>query len=285
MAGYGLRNVFWTVMAIMAFQLITLCSIVIFQVASGNVTGGDLAQMLFVLRGEKRYVTNIQEYRRYDEFVKNEEEFRAKLQAERGSAETRQQVDTASAAERERIKQETDAAAALLAQEKDKLAQLRSEIEKAKKEAALAQAALDENREKAALKAQAERTEKYRKALAGLDAATVGKVLAGVLHQTDGGPIEVARIMQEHLKPSFISEVLEEMAEGDRQLIVPVLENEYAGYPPEKVAAEWKKNQVPPIEAVEYLKQMTVAKAFAVLNNLEPAEKRKMEQLLLNSSR
>ncbi|MFH0911780.1 MAG: hypothetical protein V1918_09790 [Planctomycetota bacterium] len=163
--------------------------------------------------------------------------------------------------------------------EEEKIAALRREIETVKQTAEDAISALAVEKEKATTVALAEETARLQKTFANMDAGDIATDFNVLAAGREEGLAYVAELLK-LLKPTQASEILTEMTPELRQRIWPLLQNEYANLPPEKVAAEWKERGINPLQMKEYLRSMPPAQGLGVLRRLDRATREEVENLL-----
>jgi hypothetical protein len=118
-----------------------------------------------------------------------------------------------------------------------------------------------------------------------MDSANVAAFLDEVcLDPSQGGPTEAARIIREHLKADFAAEVLGEIPQAQRQKIIPLLENRFAGVPPAAVVKIFADNSLSPGEQVVYMMQMNPGQALGVYLRLPPNIQQQIAPQLLRGN-
>ncbi len=159
-----------------------------------------------------------------------------------------------------------------LADEKRLVEQVRVEVEAQKSQLADMRRALDDERRKNAIVDRDAATQKLRSTLSQMDAEDVAGYLTTVVRDpSQGGPTEAARMLREHLQADFGAEVLTEMPAPERQRVIPLVENQFAGVPPEAVVKIFQDQELSPGEQMVYLLQMNPQQALGVYLRL-PAE-------------
>lgn len=115
-----------------------------------------------------------------------------------------------------------------------------------------------------------------------MDAGDVATFLTAIVRDpSQGGPPEAARIIREHLKADYSAEVLGEMLPLDRQKILPLLENRFAGVPPDAVVKIFADQKLSPGEMLVYMLQMNPQQAFGVYMRLPPETQEQLGQRVL----
>ncbi len=267
------------VLGIMALNFLGLAALVGGQLAMGNLDKRDLLDVLFVLKGSKRYTMNVAEIEEYQKLKQQEVERRAKLDQEKGRGparplsaqafETRQQIQE----ENYRTLKEQ------LAEEQRRLAQSRDEIEKAKKDLAAERAKLEEYRRQQLKVAQSENMAKMQKTLANMDPADIAGYFQNLL-KTRGGNYEAARYLRDLVKPDLAAEILTESKPEVRQQILPLVENEYADLSAKQVVERLESEGRLPDEIAEVMWKMPAMQAFDVYFTLESKVRAQVARIL-----
>lgn len=265
-------TIFYMALSILGLSVISLGGLIGVQLYRGKITGTDLHSVMRVIGGTHRIVIPSEQFERFKEFSRDEAAARAELELNRGLPETR--VPAAMRARDAMAAQQNDLAMAnrQLAAEKQLVENLRSQVEAQKNQVAGLRRALDDERKKNALVEQDAATAKLRKTLSEMDAGDIGAFLTQIIRDpSQGGPPEAARIFREHLKADFSAEVLGEMPEPERQRVMPLLENRFAGVPPDAVAQIFADQKLSPGEQLVYMLQMNPQQALGVYLRLPPA--------------
>lgn len=265
-------TVFYMLLSILGLSVVSLGGLIGVQLYRGKITGTDLHSIMRLIGGTHRIVIPSDQYERFREFSKDEAAARAELELNRGLPETR--VPAAMRAREAMAAQQDDLVVAnrQLEAEKRMVENLRGQVDAQKIEVATLRRALDDERRKNALVDQDAATAKLRKTLSEMDAGDIGLFLSQIIRDpSQGGPPEAARIFREHLKGDFSAEVLGEMPEPDRQKVIPLLENRYAGVPPDVVARIFADEKISPGEQMVYLMHMNPQQALGVYLRLPPA--------------
>ncbi|MDR1613736.1 MAG: hypothetical protein LBT97_13280 [Planctomycetota bacterium] len=260
-----LSTAFYMTLSILGLSVISFLGLIGVQYFRGKINPRDLHSVLRVIGGTHRIIITSEQYERFVEFSKDEEAARRELDAKRGLPEMRvpavMRAQETEAAQRDNL----EALNRLLAAERQKVEQVRAEAEAQKLQADNLQRALDDEKEKNLIVGMDAATRKLRDTLAGMDAEDVAAFLTAiVLDPSQGGPVEAARIIRDHLQSDFSAEVLTEMPPQERQRVIPLLENRFAGVPPIAVAQIFLDNQLSPGEQLAYLRQMNPQQALGV---------------------
>ena len=266
-----LSSAMYLVLSIIGLSCVGFLALVGVQYARGMINLGDLRSMMRIIGGNYRVVIPSDQYERFVAFSKDEEAARAELEGNRGLPETRVpaalRAQAAEAAQRDNL----EVLNRLLAAEQQKVAEILSQVEAHKGAVAGLQRALDDERRKNAIVDADAATQKLRKTLSEMDAADIATFLSQVvLDPSQGGPAEAARIVRDHLKADFSAEVLAEMQPQERQRIIPLLENRFAGVPPEAVVKIFADDRMGPGEQLAYMMQMNTQQALGVYLRLPP---------------
>lgn len=245
------------------------------QVWRGKVAPDDLLDVLFVLRGDKRYAMNLKQIMEYRQLLEEKGEAEKKATEQEGEFETR--VTAAQAAKEAREIQEENYAVlqASLKKEQQKLKALTSEYERLKAEVEATRKLNETIQQQDQSIAAAKRSEELKKTLANMDAADVGQFLEVFMAQNQ--PEVAADYLLRYTKPDFRAEVLTEMTPDGRQKILPMLAYKYAGLSPSQVLERWNTQEHPAPEVMgAQLRKMPSAQAFGVYFLLDPATRTKL---------
>ncbi|MDR3077622.1 MAG: hypothetical protein LBV15_02535, partial [Planctomycetota bacterium] len=225
---------FYMLLSILGLSVISLGGLVGVQLFRGELSPADLHGVMRVIGGADRIMIPSAVYNRFLEYAKDEEAARAELESNRGLPRARtpeaMQAQDLLALQRE----ELELAKKQIEEQKAQFNSLRAELEARKRQVEALNSSLDDERKKNAMVNLADDTQKLRKTLAEMDAGNIAAFLANIIRDpSQGGAPEAARIIRQHLKADFSAEVLGEMPEPERQRVLPLLENPYAGVPPE----------------------------------------------------
>lgn len=260
-----LSTVFYILISILGLSFVSLAGIIGVQVFRGEVTPAELRGVLRVIGGADRIVVPNDTYDRFMEFAKDEEKARSDLERNRGLPESREPMARRIQEGRETLQGDLEVVNGLLATEKSRVESLRGEVESQKKQVADLLRALDDEKKKNAIVEKDEATAKLRKTLSEMDAGDVALYLTQVVRDPSlGGPVEAARVMRAHLKADYSAEVLGEMQAQDRQRVIPLLENRFAGVPPDAVVKIFADEKATPSEQLVYMQQMNPEQALGV---------------------
>lgn len=263
---------FYMLLSILGLSVISLGGLIGVQMYRGKLSARDLHSIMRVIGGVDRIMIPNADYEAYVDFAKDKEKARAELESNRGLPETR--VPAAMRAQEIQTMQREDLAVVnrLLETQKSALEALRSEVDAQKLQVQNLTRALNDEKMKNAIVAKDEATQKLRKTLAEMDAGNVATFLANIIRDpSQGGPVEAARIIREYLKADYSAEVLGEMPVQERQRVIPLLENQFAGVPPEVVVKIFADQKMSPGEQLVYLMQMNPQQALGVFLRLPPA--------------
>ncbi len=279
-----LSTAFYILLSILGLSVIVLAGLIGVQHYRGKLSTGDLHSIMRIIGGTQRIVIPNDVYTRYQQYAKDEKKALADLALIQGPPEMREPA-VMRAREAEQAQQNNlEVLNRLLANEKRLVEQLRSEVEAQKKQVVDARRALDDERQKRLTVEMNEATQKLRKMLAEMDAGDVGLFLSQVIRDpSQGGPPEAARIIRDHLKADYSAEVLGEMQPMDRQRVLPLLENRFAGVPPEAVVKIFNDNKMGPGEIHEYLMQMNPQQVLGVYLRLPPEIQERIAPVLLRN--
>jgi len=284
-----LTTAFYIVLSIAGLNFFALAGIVGIQAARGKFTMDDAENILRVLGGRQRYVIPSTDFEEFQAFLQNREVFYRELENLRGLPETRVPAALA-AAEAIRILNERDAnSRKFLADEQERVQEVRREVDAQKTQLVALRKALDEERAKNAIVELDAMTQNLRRMLAALEEDNLAVYLTEIVRDPSrGGEKEAARIMRMHLTPRRQADVLDAIAESDpdvMQRIVPLLENLYAGVPPDAVVVLFRERPSGPVGPAEmraYLIQMNSEQALGVYLRLDAREREALAPFLLN---
>lgn len=281
----ALSTMFYMLLSILGLSVISLGGLIGVQLFRGKITAGDLHSVMRVIGGTHRVIIPGEQYDRFLAYARDEEGARAELEMNRGLPETRvpavMRAQETMSAQQENL----DVLNRLLAAEKRAVADVRAEVEAQKTQVANLRAALDSEREKNAIVDRDAATSKLRNMLAEMDAANIAQFLTEVsLDPSQGGPTEAARVVRDHLQPDFSAEVLGEMPPAERQKVIPLLENRFAGVPPPAVAKIFADNGMGAGEQLAYMMQMNPRQALGVYLRLPPEAQEQIAPQLLREN-
>lgn len=279
-----LATLFYLGLSVLAMTALSMGILLGVQLYRGKVTGRDLHSIMRVIGGTNRIMLPTDSYERYQEFSKDEDKARAELELNRGLPETRvppaMRAREAQAAQQDNL----DVQNRLLEEQKRLVAQLRGEVDTQKRQVESLLKALDNERQKNALVEKDGMTAKLRKMLSEMDAGDIALYLTEVIRDpSQGGPVEAARLMREHLKADFTAEVLGEMGAPERQRVIPLLENQFAGVPADAVVRIFNDRKMSAGEMQIYMMQMNPSQALGVYLRLPANVQEQMSPQLLRN--
>lgn len=277
-----LSTAFYMILSILGLSVISLGALIGIQIYRDKITTTDLHSIMRVIGGTHRVIIPSDQYDRFIDYSKDEDAARAELDLIRGVPETR--VPAAMRAREAQASQQENLEVLnrLLAQEKKNVEDVRSEVEAQKIQVASLQRALNNEREKNAIVERDSATQKLRNMLAEMDAGNIAEFLTQIsLDPSLGGPPEAARIIRNHLQADFSAEVLGEMPATERQKVIPLLENRFAGVPPDAVVAIFADNNMGAGEQLIYLQQMNPQQALGVYLRLPTETQEQMTPLII----
>ncbi len=280
-----LSTMFYMLLSILGLSVISLGGLIAVQYMRGKVSGRDLHSIMRVIGGTHRVIIPSDQYERFVEFSRDEVAARQELEQNRGLPETRvpQQMRAIEAQQAQQAN--LDVLNRLLEDQKNIIEQLRADVESQKRQVQDVRRALDTEREKNAIVARDAATAKLQKTLSEMDAGDIGTFLTEIIRDpSQGGPNEAARIIREHLKADFSAEVLGEMPVAERQRVMPLLENQFAGVPPDAVVKIFTDNRMSPGEMMVYLLQMNPTQALGVYLRLPSTIQDQMSPEILRNS-
>ena len=275
---------FYMLLSILGLSVISLGGLIGIQYARGKVSGRDLHSIMRVIGGTHRIMIPNDSFDRYQEFAKDEQKAREELEQNRGLPETR--VSEAMRRQEAQAAQEANLQVQnrLLDEQKRQIENLRGEVEAQKRQMESVLKALDNERQKNAIVQRDDATAKLRKTLTEMDAGDIATFLTEIIRDpSQGGPGEAARIFREHLKADFSAEVLGEMPAPERQRVMPLLENQFAGVPPDAVVKIFADRKMSAGEMMIYMMQMNPTQALGVYLRLPPNIQEQMSPQLLRN--
>ena len=277
-------TMFYMLLSILGLSVISLGGLIAIQYYRGKLSTRDLHSIMRVIGGTHRIMIPTDAYERYTEFAKDEDKARAELELNRGLPETRV-PPTMRAREAQQAQQDNlDVQNRLLEEQKRLVTQLRGEVDAQKRQVETLLKSLDNERQKNALVEKDATTAKLRKMLSEMDAGDIGAYLTEIIRDpSQGGPTEAARIMREHLKADFTAEVLGAMPAAERQRVLPLLENQFAGVPPEAVVRIFTDRRMSAGEMLIYMMQMNPNQALGVYLRLPANMQEQMSPQLLRN--
>jgi flagellar motility protein MotE (MotC chaperone) len=273
---------FYMAISILGLSVISLAALIGIQFYREKLSLAELHGILRVIGGADRIMLPSEEYRRFQIYSRDEARARAELEENRGLPQTREpavmRAEEARAAQREDL----ETANRLLEEQKRVVERLRSEVEARIRQIRDLTAALDDEKKRNAQVESDAATAKLRKTLAEMDAGDIAAFLTNIVRDpSQGGPPEAARLVRQHLKADFSAEVLGEMPEAERQRVLPLLENRYAGVPPPAVTKSFSDEKTSLGEQLIYLLQMNPQQALGVYLRLPPEVQEKMAPEIL----
>ncbi len=263
---------FYMLLSILGLSVISLGSLIGVQMYRGKLSPTDLHSIMRVIGGTYRIMIPSEAYSRFQTFAQDEERARTELELNRGLPETRAPAAMRAQEAKETQQTNLEVLNRLLENEKRTVEAVRAEVETQKRQVTDLRRALDDERRKNLLVEMDEATQKLRKTLSEMDAGDIGAYLSNIIRDPSrGGPTEAARIIRDHLNATFSAEVLGEMPALDRQEVIPLVENRFAGVPPDAVVKIFTDNRVSAGEIMVYLTQMNPQQALGVYLRLPPS--------------
>lgn len=277
-----LSAAFYMLLSILGLSAITFWGLVGVQYYRGKVSARELHSIMRVIGGVDRIMIPNADYEDYVEFAKDKAKARTELEQNRGLPQTREPQIIREQESRASLRESLEVATRQLNNEKTAVTGLRGEVEAQKRQVTDLMRALDDERKKKAIVELDADTQKLRKTLSEMDAGDVATFLSQIIRDpSQGGPVEAARIMRMHLKADYTAEVLGEMAAPDRQQVIPLLENRFAGVPPDAVVKIFNDQKMTPGEMLQYLLQMNPQQAMGVYLRLPPQTQEQIGPQLL----
>jgi Mg/Co/Ni transporter MgtE len=98
-----------------------------------------------------------------------------------------------------------------------------------------------------------------------MDAGDIATDLSAIADAEPGYAVRLLELMP----PDQVAEVLTEMPAQTRQILLPLLHNEYAGMDPEAVVNEWRRRDLIPRQMEHHLRAMGTDDALKVMRLLD----------------
>lgn len=280
----ALSTMFYMILSILGLSVISLGGLIGIQYFRGKITARDLHSILRVVGGTHRIIIPSDQYARYVEFSKDEQKAREELEKNRGLPETRVPPAMRAQEAQAALRSSAEVQNRLLEEQKRVIENLRTEVESEKRQVENLQRSLSQERQKNAAVDRDEATAKLRKMLAEMDAGDIALFLTDIIRDPSrGGPVEGARIIREHLKADYAAEVLGEIGAVERQRVMPLLENQFAGVPPDAVARIFQDRKMGPGEIMVHLMQMNPNQALGVYLRLPASMQEQLSPQLLRN--
>lgn len=275
---------FYMLLSVLGLSVISLGGLIGVQYMRGKITGRDLHSVLRVIGGTHRIIIPSDVYERYIEYAKDEKAAREELQRYRALPESRVPPGMRDQEAQAALQSQLEVQTRILDDQKQIIERLRADVEAEKRQVGNLQRSLNDERQKNAIVERDEATAKLRKTLTEMDAGDIALFLTDIVRDpSQGGPVEAARIMRAHLKADYSAEVLGEMAAPERQRILPLLENQFAGVPPDAVVKIFNDNKLGPGEIMVYLMQMNPSQALGVYLRLPANVQEQLSPQLLRN--
>jgi hypothetical protein len=275
---------FYMLLSILGLSVISLGGLIGAQFYRGKLSLGDLHSIMRVIGGTNRIMIPNDAYDRYLTFAKDEEAARAELELNRGLPQTRVPAAMRARETQQAQQDNLDVQNRLLEEQKRLVTQLRGEVDAQKRQVETLIRSLDNEREKNAIVAKDATTANLRKMLSETDAAVLGTYLTEVIRDpSQGGPTEAARVMRDHLKADFTAEVIATLPAAERQRVIPLLENQFAGVPPDAVVQIFNDRKMSAGEMLVHLMQMNPNQALGVYLRLPSNMQEQLSPQLLRN--
>ncbi len=275
---------FYMLLSILGLSVISLGGLIGVQLYRGKLSAGELHSIMRVIGGTDRIMIPNDAYERYLAFAKDEEAARAELELNRGLPQTRVPAAMRARETQQAQQDNLDVQNRLLEDQKRLVEQLRGEVDANKRQVETLIRALDNEREKNALVEKDATTANLRKMLSEMDAGVIAIYLTEIIRDpSQGGPTEAARVMRDHLKPDFTAEVLAAVPAPERQRVMPLMENQFAGVPPDAVVKIFNDRKMSAGEMLVYMRQMNPNQALGVYLRLPADVQERMSPQILRN--
>lgn len=269
------------ILAIAGITFMGLVTLIVVQLWLGKLDQDDLAEILFVLRGDKRYAMSVSDINEYRKLLKEKEEEEAQATLEEGAADTRAASAAAARQALEIQRENYDVLKAELAKEQEKLRELNTRYAQLKKEVEDARKLHTSVRKQDEMVDMAKQSEELMRTLQNMDAGDIGAFLEAFMGENS--PDVAADYLRRYTRPDFRAEVLTEMTPAGREKILPLLANKYAGLTPDQVLQRWRSEEnLTPEQMQLRLLQMPVSQAFGVYLKMNAPVRAKLAPFLLS---
>lgn len=278
-----LNSFFYIVMSIMAVNFLILVITLVVLNRLGICSVEDYKNMLQVLVGNRQYVLSREQIAEYVK-LKDEKVAQEKgLDRTEGADSTRQASAEALRDVRKQLEERINALRELRTDQEQKLADLRASIEAVKAEYLKERTNLEDWKKQTTKSTLSAGFQQMQKTLRAMEPDTIATMFTGNMNNP-GGAEENARLIRQYLTPDMTAEVLSAMTERDVRQIVPLIEDKYSGMNPEAIAKAWStpgtSDFKTPEQMAQYLRNMTVAKAFTIFLQLDPKTRAELVRLL-----
>lgn len=276
---------FYMLMSIMGLNFLVLMVVIAFQYGMGKIDKKDLVDMAMVLRGSHKFVMESDELERYRDYRERESELRDLLEKRIGTPYTQETEAMAKDEAVKSLKSNLDAAMILIKKEQQRVAETRQQVELLKTALSAERKKLTDEETRVLTAAQSDSMKKLVKTLANMDAADIAEHLSAIVNSPEQGkgPGEAARILRMHISPDQSAEILGEMKNPlDRQKILPLLENKYAGMKPASIIQSFEANKISIPERRQYLMQMNSGQALSTYLQMPRRIQEQLVPSLLN---
>ncbi|MHC4883551.1 MAG: hypothetical protein ACYTGH_00550 [Planctomycetota bacterium] len=271
-----LSQAWWVALAILALSFGGLLATVGVLTAMGKVEKKTFLSMAEVLRGTHIALPK-EDVQELIQLRKKDEERLIKATKEKGGAFIRGKSLEAEQDEIKRLREERAVLKERLQRELEDLKKLRAEVDSGMQEADKKRRQLNEARALAAKKDLAKDTQDFDRTLATIDPEIIARDMEKMILQGESN--NASRLLKK-IKPNKRAEVLGEMKEGARLVLLPLLENRYATIAPEKVVQSWLAQGMGPAEYRVFLESMPSIQAFRVWRNLDRSARNEVLELM-----
>jgi flagellar motility protein MotE (MotC chaperone) len=231
---------------------------------SGRMTSETIGAMAELIRGDAVAITRA-EQTRFQELKEMAEEREREERLEKGDGAVLAEAKEQDVLQIEALQRERERIQERLAAERKTVENLRQQIARIKDEAAGERKLLAEEREKRTAVRQAERTQRLMSTFKNMDAGDIATDLSAIADAEPGYAVRLLELMP----PDQVAEVLTEMPAQTRQILLPLLHNEYAGMDPEAVVNEWRRRDLIPRQMEHHLRAMGTDDALKVMRLLD----------------
>lgn len=280
-----LTTIFYMIICLMAMHFLALGLAVGGQLYRGEIKTQDLKDIMGVLAGSRKYSLSIREMQEYQKLKDDAAEREKQEQELRGSSETRERSAAALASAQKVQEEKAAALKTMIDEERQKLEELRAIVERTAAEAKKESDRLDDLRLQRQKTDASDRQAKLKKTIASMDAGNLAQFLQAHMAQLGAeGPADVARMLREYVSPGMIAETLAEMNTAEVNQIVPLLENEFADWNPQRLVDEWTrvngKDYQSPKGIAEQLQKLSVPRSIKILMLLPADIRAQVVQIL-----
>ncbi len=280
-----MTTAFYLLICLMAMHFLALSIAVGGQYYRGIIGVEDLKDMMSVLAGSQKYSMSIKDIQDYKNLKQDLADREARDQELKGDSATREK-SAAALANLQKVQEEKAAALkTMIEEERQKLESLRATVERTAAEAQKESQRLEDLRLQRQKTEQSEQQAKLKKTIASMDAGNLAQFLQMHMDQLGAeGPAEASRLLKEYVSAGMTAETLAEMTPDYVRQILPLLENEFADWDPQRVSNEWTRVNgeyyQSPAGIAQHLQKLSVPRALKILMLLPADIRAQVVQIL-----